>query len=200
MYGRFMAGEIERCRETMPLPNDGFLHMLNLVYFILRINCLARLPTTEPDNLLDPAIKIAEHLASKPVTVTPINHHAVVVAAATLVELLKYDETKDDAERGLSLLLDRRDNVTAWDGAVHEMVARKQRENATATAGENATGTQSDVAARNLQELANLATATNDDPVASGTNDLLKVKEPPILPFPALADLFQNGYLTSLSG
>jgi hypothetical protein len=179
-----MRGELERCRESFGPTVIGSTNVIHVTYWILSIQLLVCLPESEPSEFLAPVLNIVTHLAQPDTHLTPLAHYAVALAASTLVELAKYSSTRDQAEKGLKLLLEGRSYSSAWDAAVRDMVAKKQR---------------GVLAAQGLQHLANIATAAPAPPGGESEKTGPEQASSPEQPLKGLRDAFKAGYLNSLA-
>jgi hypothetical protein len=196
ILGVLMRGELERCRESFGPTVLGSTNIIHITYWILSIHLLVCLPESDPSEFLAPALNIVTHLTQPASHLNPLAHHAVALAASTLVELTKYSSTKEQAEKGLKSLLEGRPYSSAWEVAIREMVAKKQ---GGSPAGDSAAGgSHSVLAAQGLQHLADLATAapTTAGSESEKTSAQQAAEQPPLN---GLRDTFKAGYLSSLA-
>lgn len=187
-----MRGELDRCRETFPPSVLSSPSLIHLAYWILLIQLRLRNPDTEPNDLLEPATDIVAHLNQHLSHYGPLTPHAISLAAATLVELSKFEDIKEKADNALHSLMDNRHNPVGWDTAIQNMIARKQRSSSSPT-GEHPAGPHSALAAQGLRHLADLATATKETDESE--------KSPPAASAAHYRDLrkfVKGGYLASL--
>lgn len=198
-----MRGELERCRETLPslLLDSSNAPLIHLSYYILSIQMLLRLPAADPYEILAPATDIVALLTQHPNFLSPLTHHATALAALTLVELTKYETTREQADSGLNTLLEGRIAPSGWDSAIREMILKKQRSGSGGS--DPSAGKHSILAAQGLRHLADLATATKEGTAADESrNDGEKVGaiSEPVQRFRGLRAALKTGYLTHLGG
>ncbi|KAI9676738.1 MAG: Glucose-responsive transcription factor [Trizodia sp. TS-e1964] len=134
LIGKLLQGEMERFRETI----DNFMDSLNIVHLCYwHVNLLMKhhTSTSEPLDLIGPALHMASILNSPNTPITPLSHHFAALAALTLVELSEIPETKDEAWKGIQVLsdaLDKRRSLSSrqesmgWDTAVRELIYKKR--------------------------------------------------------------------------
>ncbi len=192
IIGMLLTGELERYREMLP---SAITHttapIVYLAFWHIRLLVKRASASTEPSDLLDPAMQLAFILAHSTV-ISPLAHHFGVLAAVTLLDLVQVESTREEAERGLKLISEARTLAPAWDAAIRDMILRKQHG---FSSGNVSTASQHALtASQGLQHLADLATASEGGrsesrPEASGaSNSQTQAWEPPALT--------QNGYLS----
>lgn len=164
VYGMLFRGELERCREAFP---ESFFPpsnapVIHLVYWFLRIMVELKVPTSELEDVLDPAMHIVTQLTHNSSLMSPLTHHATALAALTLIDLLGYEKTKDSAEAGLKALVENHIAPSGWDTAIRDLIINKLSRGASAGAGA-AESQHALTASQGLQRLADLATATEGD-------------------------------------
>jgi hypothetical protein len=164
VYGMMFRGELERCREGFP---ESFFPpskapVIHLVYWFLRIMVELKVPTSELEEILDPAMHIVTQLTHNSSLMSPLTHHATALVTLTLIDLLNYDKTKESAEAGLKALVENRIAPSGWDSAIRDLIVNKLSRSASAGAGA-AESQQALTASQGLQRLADLATATEGD-------------------------------------
>ena len=172
ILGTLLRGELERLRESFPAsffpPSKSPL--IHLCYWYLRILMAMRLPESEPQDLLDPAMNIVTQLKSNAGLISPLTHHATAFAAAALIELAGYEPTRQEAEGGLTSLLESRIAPSGWDASIRALIVNSKNPGppsagggggggSTKTTG-TSTSTSQHAAIQGLQHLADLATAT----------------------------------------
>lgn len=93
--------------------------------------------SAEPHQLLAPARKIADMLASSQTPITPLNHHFTAFSLLTLIELSEIPETRDEAWKGIQQLSDTleerrgistRDDSLGWDMAIKDLINKRKQE------------------------------------------------------------------------
>lgn len=93
--------------------------------------------SAEPHQLLAPARKIADMLASSQTPITPLNHHFAAFSLLTLIELSEIPETRDEAWKGIQQLSDTleerrgistRDDSLGWDMAIKDLINKRKQE------------------------------------------------------------------------
>lgn len=134
LLGLTLAGEIDRFRESVESV-WGSLNLVHLSYHHCHLLIKRMNPTTEPSELVGHAVKVATMLNSRLTPVTPLNHHFGALAAMTLCELCDVAKTRVEAVKGLEQMAEclgagrgLAGNLESegWDGAVRELVTRKQ--------------------------------------------------------------------------
>lgn len=162
LLGLTLAGEIDRFRESVESV-WGSLNLVHLSYHHCHLLIKRLHPQTEPSELVGHAVKVATVLNSRLTPVTPLNHHFGALAAMTLCELADVRETRDEAARGLTEMVEAlgggrglagKQESEGWDGAVRELVVRK-RERMLAEGVDGGGGPA-------LQSLANAATGASE--------------------------------------
>lgn len=148
-----LTGELERFRESLPHTSSPAYSLLQLGYLHLALLTRRQSPDTTATDLLSLTLTMLSHLTdSRP---TPLHHHFSSLIALTLIELVDHDSTREEAERGLGLLLGilipRTDSC--WDATTKELCNRKLQGPAAGGKAFSHAG---------LQHLADLATATEE--------------------------------------
>lgn len=202
ILGMLMRGELERCRETLPslLLTSSNAPLIHLTYWILSIQMLLRLPESEATEILAPAMKIVAELTQRPTFMSPLTHHATALAASTLIELMKYEPTREQADSSLKTLFEGLTVASGWDAAVKEMVLKKRH--SSAGNPDPSIGKHSLLAAQGLQHLADLATATKEGAATEESRnegELAGSDSTAVEPFRGLRAILKHGYLTSLT-
>ena len=169
----------------------------------MRILVEVKASPSDPEVILGPAMRIVALLTHNTSFMSPLTHHATVLAASTLIELTNIDNTKDSAEGSLRDLLENRIAPSGWDAAVRDMIASKCNQVSSAGAG-SAESQHALTASQGLQRLADLATATEGDRADAVTGEGRKESEqanpaPGGAPFVerlrGLKDLINKGYM-----
>lgn len=202
-----LKGELERCRETFPQtffpPSNA--PIIHLSYWYLRILLELRLSPSDPEEVLGPAMHIVTQLIHNTSLMSPLTHHATVVAASTLIELTGYEKMKDSAEGSLRSLLENRIAPSGWDAAIREMIIGKLNQGP--SAGAAAESQHALTASQGLQRLADLATATEGDradaTAVEGRKEGDQANPSPaghrsVEPLQGLKDSVTKGYMSSL--
>ncbi|KAI5807386.1 hypothetical protein DFH27DRAFT_462838, partial [Peziza echinospora] len=159
-----LRGELERFRESV----EGFWTssqhgLIQVAYNHISLLALRFTSMPDPQQLLGPAIHIADALTSTPILLSPLSHHFIVLALSTLADLTEINETKDEARKCIDRLLDtlerRRGNSgqefsDGWEKALLDTLERRRR----MSAGTSGSGADLHPAHVNLQHLAELAT------------------------------------------
>jgi hypothetical protein len=203
-----LRGELERLRESFPPslfppPNAPLAH---LCYWYLRILMAMRLPESEPQDLLDPALQIVTQLKNNASLVSPLTHHATAFAAVALIECTGSEHTRQDAESGLSSLLESRIAPSGWDSSIRELIIKSKNPGPSSGAGGAAgakTGTSQHAAIQGLQQLAELASATEEGRAESSTSEGRKESSTGgqiFHRFHDLRELVRIGYFSKLGG
>ena len=130
-----ILGELDRFRESVESVLLGAPNLVHLSYWHVRLMVLRLTSSTTLQELLPPASRMASILNSSSTMITPLNHHFAALASMTLVELADFEETREGARRGIADMVEAigskrgfqsRDNSTGWDGAIRELVVKRQ--------------------------------------------------------------------------
>ncbi|KAI9723845.1 MAG: Glucose-responsive transcription factor [Chrysothrix sp. TS-e1954] len=152
-----LVGEIDRFRESVESLLLGDPSLILLSFMHTRLLVLRLTASTKPHEFLEPATNIAKMLASRNIGYNPLNHHCAALAAITLAELLSFEETRQEAEQNLDLILEtltKAENDTSWDSIIREfVVARRTHSSKNRTDRTEAVG---------LQHLADAATISGE--------------------------------------
>jgi hypothetical protein len=140
---------------TWVFPTERTDPVLHLAYWHVRL--LSELLSPDlpyrPNLILHATRNITNLLAAKHDLLSPITHHFTTLAALGLLELHRFDETRDEAARLTREVLDYSISPSPWNAAVRDKLTAYQ-----ARAGAGAAGLN---ASQNLQQLADLATAVD---------------------------------------
>jgi hypothetical protein len=204
-----LRGEVERCRETFPLaffpPSNA--PVIHLCYCYMRILVEVKASPADPEVILGPAMRIVALLTHNTSFMSPLTHHATVLAASTLIELTHCDNTKDSAEGSLRDLIENHIAPSGWDAAVRDMIVSKCNQVSSAGAG-SVESQHALTASQGLQRLADLATATEGDRADAATGEGRKESEqtnsasagaPLVERLNGLKDLVVKGYMSGLA-
>lgn len=130
---RLLRGELERFRESVEVV-WGSLSLLHVAYYHVKLLTLRHNSTSEPRQLLEPALRIATMLDHSSMPITPLNHHFAALALITLVDLTEVEETREEAWRGMGQIaealkkrrgLATREDSVGWDRAIKDLIARR---------------------------------------------------------------------------
>ena len=167
-----------------------------------------RLPEYGPQDVCDPAMKIITQLKSSTDLICPLTHHATAFAALALIECTGYEQTRKEAESGLTALLESRIAPSGWDASVRAMIFKNTNTGQSIAAGGAVavkSGTSQHIANQGLKQLAELATATTEGNPESSTTETRK--EPSrggggqiFQRFHDLREMVRIGYLTKAGG
>lgn len=109
----------------------GSLSLLHVAYYHVKLLTLRHNSSSEPRQLLEPALRMATMLDHSSMPITPLNHHFAALALITLVDLAEIDETRDEAWRGIQQLdealkkrrgLATREDSVGWDRAIKDLI------------------------------------------------------------------------------
>lgn len=154
------------------IPSEDNNHpVLNLAYWHLRAVAELLSPDQEqqrPPNLLQATKMLTGLLATNHNLSSPVTHHFVAVAALGLIELHRYVNTRDEAARLTSQVLEHRMAPSAWNPAVRHKLTWYQARLQSAAVDPSATAA---AAGQNLQQLADLASAVDGSATAAGPPD-----------------------------
>jgi hypothetical protein len=130
---RLLRGELERFRESVEVV-WGSLSLLHVAYYHVKLLTLRHNSSSEPRQLLEPALRMATMLDHSSMPITPLNHHFAALALITLVDLAEIDETRDEAWRGIQQLdealkkrrgLATREDSVGWDRAIKDLISTR---------------------------------------------------------------------------
>ncbi|RFU35137.1 hypothetical protein B7463_g1215, partial [Scytalidium lignicola] len=218
IIGTLMRGELERCRESLPqsLFPPSKCPVIHLCYWAIRILLELRLPDSEPYDLSGPTMNLITQLAHNNTTVSPLNYHATALTALALLELTSFENTREEAENGLSTLLDGRIAPSSWDAAIKDYIIKKRQTGgsggaSSATAGAQPNNNQQNLttsASQGLQRLADLATATEEGRVETSTSESRRESDKGATTttssqfkrYNELRELVRNGYMSVFAG
>lgn len=164
-----------------------------------------RLPESEAEDILDPALHIITQLQHNTRLVSPLTHHATVLAAAALIECTGHEDTRKDAESGLSCLLESQIASSGWDSSIREMIIKSKTAGPPSGSG-GAMGAKTGTSQQQrLQQLAELASATEEGRGESSSSEVRKESQSKtggqtFQRFHDLRELVRIGYLSKLGG
>ncbi|CZR51973.1 related to RGT1 Regulator of glucose-induced genes [Phialocephala subalpina] len=208
VYGTLVRGELERFRESLPdtLFPSSQAPILHICYWHLRLLVEMTLAESDPDRMLEPALHSVTQLNINPGLFSPLVHYCKILTALTLIELLEYENTRDQAEEALKSLLDRASN-SGWDAAVRELITNRLQRPSSASLGTAESSKQASVASQSLQRLADIATATEGRDAVGGeerkegdksASALVPAAATPFKNYANLRKLVSNGFLFAL--
>lgn len=132
-----ILGEISRFRESVESLLLGSPNLVHLCYYHVRL-LIHRLTfstsptqTTDLQELLIPATRMAGILNQRATGITPLNHHFAALSALTLVELGEFEECRQQAREGLREIgeaiggrkgLMAREDSVGWDSGIRIVV------------------------------------------------------------------------------
>ena len=184
MLGMLTTSTIEQFRLQFPmvLEEARFQHV-HLGYWHTRLLSDMFSPQSRIPFLLQDCSNIIRLLASNPQLLGPLNHHFVTLASLVLVELARIAETRDEATKLIRDILDCGMVSSPWNTAVRDKIAETlpapTRDATASGAGIN------DVNVKNLQQLADVATAVDG---ALGSSAPVPGPTPAPAPAPAQDD------------
>lgn len=129
-----ILGEIDRFRESVESMLLGNPNLVHLCYWHVRLLVLRLTSSTTPQDLVEPAARMANILNSAHTMITPLNHHFAALAAMTLCELHEFEETRTRADDGIKDLMEAlgsnrglmsKENGTGWDSAISQLLKDK---------------------------------------------------------------------------
>ncbi|KAL2128362.1 hypothetical protein VTI74DRAFT_9279 [Chaetomium olivicolor] len=140
------------------LPAGNTDPVLHLAYWHARL--LYEILSSDPSsaNILQVSKKMVELLLGNHDLVSPLTHHFVALVSLVLLDLHRFDETRDEAAKMIETVLGFRLAYSAWNTAVREKLAGCQSRPGTAVS--------SGPASQNLQHLADLATTVEGSTAA----------------------------------
>ena len=214
LFSTLLNGEIERFRESF-LPSPSFPPpnapvMIHLCYWTLRLLMAMRLPEYGAQHVCDPAMRIVTQLKDSTNLFSPLTHHATAFAAVALIECMGYEQTRNEAESGLTALLEGRIAPSGWDVSIRELILKSRNSGQSSGAGGAVgaiTGTSQPEALhlQHLAEAAELATATNEGKTESSTSETRKESSTGgggqiFQRFHDLREVLRSGYLSKQGG
>jgi hypothetical protein len=110
------------------------LNLLHVAYYHVKLLTLRHNASTEPRQLLEPALRIATMLDHSSMPITPLNHHFAALALITLIGLAEVDETRAEAWGGIQQLaealrkrrrLTAREDSVGWDHAIKDLINKR---------------------------------------------------------------------------
>ncbi|TVY37603.1 putative transcriptional regulatory protein [Lachnellula occidentalis] len=190
LAGTLLRGEMERWRESFPQTSfpPSNLPLVHITYLHLRILMELHHPDSELSGLLAAASNVVAQLTHNSDLISPITYQCTALAALVLIELAGYESTREEAETNLMVLSQNRIAHSAWDQTIRDLINKKQ-----SAAVSNAPLT----ASQNLQQLAELATATGEgrDSTASKEGDKSATAR-----YKELRGAIRTGYLNYILG
>ncbi|KAF3163463.1 Glucose-responsive transcription factor, variant 2 [Orbilia oligospora] len=183
---RLLRGELERFRESV----DSVLGSLNLVhiaYWHVKLLFLRLNDATEPSQLIGPATRIAVILNSGQTPITPLSYHFAALAILTLVDLLEYEETRIEAEKGVMHIAEAlekrrgvstREDSTGWDRTIKDFISRRMSR---ANSGGTINAGKHPLPHGNLQHLAELAVGESAGGGGPGTSGMSSESRNPVI-------------------
>lgn len=130
---RLLRGELERFRESVEV-GWGSLSLLHVAYYHVKLLTMRHNSSSEPRQLLEPALRMATMLDHSSMPITPLNHHFAALALITLVDLADLDETREEAWRGIQQLdealkkrrgMATREDSVGWDRAIKDLISKR---------------------------------------------------------------------------
>lgn len=174
VIGVLLRGQLERLRESLPPhffpPTEA--PVFHICYWLMRILVELASDESSPTAMVDVALHLVTQLNVHSKVFSPLIHYCLALAALTLIELLEYENTRDDAENALKSLLSRQVH-SSWDAAVRELITNRLQRPSSVSLGMSS----STVASQSLQRLADLATATGEGRDVAGGEDRKKAEK-----------------------
>ncbi|KAI1502100.1 hypothetical protein F5X99DRAFT_167706 [Biscogniauxia marginata] len=156
----FFNLSIELFREVLPPNITPSTHpILHLVYWHCRLLAYLFQTNSKSADILWPCKESANLLLTNTQLLSPLNHHFFCLTTLTLLELVKVDRTRDEANPLLKELLESNLAPSTWDTVIRDRIAESLRPSTAQAA-----------ASQSLQHLADLATASETEAVKSETN------------------------------
>jgi hypothetical protein len=130
---RLLRGELERFRESIEVV-WGSLSLVHVAYYHVKLLTLRHNSSSEPRQLLEPALRMATMLDHSSMPITPLNHHFAALALITLVDLTDIEETHQEAWRGIQQLsgalrqrrgLATREDSVGWNRAIKDLISKR---------------------------------------------------------------------------
>ncbi|KAK4100492.1 hypothetical protein N658DRAFT_472962 [Parathielavia hyrcaniae] len=155
-------------------PNGRADPVLHLAYWHVRLlsELLSEERVQRAANILQATKKMVGILASNHDLLTPLTHHFTTLASLGLLELHLLKDSRDEAAKVIRNVLDYSISPSPWNAAVREKLAERLQ----GRPG-SADGSPSGQKSRNLQQLADVATAVDGSAAATATVEEKGVKE-----------------------
>ncbi|RYP85737.1 hypothetical protein DL769_000911 [Monosporascus sp. CRB-8-3] len=155
LLSSFFNLSIELFREVLPSTIEPATHpILHLVYWHSRLLAYLFQTNSKSADILWPCKESVALLLTNAQVLSPLNHHFFCLTTLSLVELVKVDATREEADGLLKELLDSNHAPSTWDGVIRDRITERLR-----PATLQAESTEA-MASQGLQHLADLATAT----------------------------------------
>lgn len=190
LTGTLLRGEMERWRESFPQTSfpPSNLPLVHITYLHLRLLMELHHPDFELSGLLAAASNVVAQLTHNSDLISPITYQCTALAALVLIELAGHESTREEAETNLIILSQNRIAHSTWDQTIRDLISKKQSA---------AVPTAPLTASQNLQQLAELATATGEgrDSTASKESEKSATAR-----YKDLRGAIRTGYLSYILG
>ena len=132
---------------------------MHLVYWHSRLLAYLYQTNSKSTDILWSCKESVTLLLTNTQVLSPLNHHFFCLTALSLLELSNVKATQEESKGLLKELLDSNHAPSTWDGVIKDRIADHLRPNTP-----QATESSGATADKNLQHLADLATASKADP------------------------------------
>ncbi|RKF77979.1 putative transcriptional regulatory protein [Golovinomyces cichoracearum] len=197
-YGATVKGELERVRENL-LSND--CHPLVLMaYWHLRILVELQLVDSEPNDLIDIAVKAINHLSHNFDFDSPLKYHFILLIILTLIDLLDYEMTRPQSEIQIEIILEKKLISADWEAVVQAMLTKRKNISTNTLSQIHSTDVDHNIEIDNLVRLADLATAAGakrESGMSTGNAETLTTTSP-FRYYNWLRQQVRNGFLNVL--
>lgn len=189
----FFNLSMELFRQELPSTITPSTHpVLHLIYYHCRLLAYLFQTNAKSSDIMWPCKELTGLLVGNPQLLNPLNHHFFCLTSLTLLELVKVEAEREEANTLLKELSEIAVAASNWDDMIRDRITEHTRPS-TSHAAIEATASQS------LQHLADLATATEMEPVKAEKDLALRASDNYEHMGFDPRDLLRTGYLSVLT-